>query len=123
MPVVDVKHIFYGEIKNRTAKGFHSTALSSSVAGAGVSTVEQVLWKKLSGVYKAWVNVADTKTGRYRRKKSTMFPDSWSESYVSASLYLSWIKSRGKKKGTLNLGVIKIQYYVKDGIWLQGHPL
>ena len=123
IPVVDTKHIFYGEVKKRTAQGFHSTALTSYVHGAGVSIVEQVLWKRPNGVYKAWVNVADTKTGRYRRKKSTMFPDSWSESYVGASLYLSWIRNRSKQKGILNVGLIKIQHFVKDGLLLRGYPL
>ncbi|MCV2885505.1 EndoU domain-containing protein [Aestuariibacter sp. AA17] len=123
VPILDDKHIFHGEIKRRTAQGFHSTAIVGTQHSAGSSHVSEVLWKKPNGVYKAWVNVADYKTGRFRRKKSTMFPDSWSRSAVGASLYLGWLKNRAKSKGTLNMGVVKVQYYVKDGIWLQGHPL
>lgn len=117
-----MNHIFYGEIKNRTAKGFHSTALASTIYQAAAPVVEQVLWQNPNGVYKAWVNVADTRTRRFRRKKSTMFPDSWTESRGSAILYLAWLKNRGKQKGTLNLGITKIQYLVKDKVWLQGFP-
>lgn len=95
----------------------------SSQAGVGSSHVSQVLWKNPNGVYKAWVNVADVKNRRFRPKQSTMFPDSWSRAAVGASLYLGWMKNKAKRSGALNLGVVKIHYYIKGGIWLQGHPI
>ncbi len=121
VPILDVQHIFHGDIRKRTARGFHSTYLSRMNPGRTSPKVIQRLWTNVNGVYKARVKVYDYKTGIYREKSSTMFPDTWRKSYVAAALYASWMRNKGKQQGKINFGATQIQYYVRNGL-LQGFP-
>jgi len=49
--------------------------------------------------------------------------DTWSEPLIAASLYLTWMKNKGKG-GDLNMGIMVIRAYVEeDGNLLRGHPV
>ncbi len=123
VPILDVVHIFKGEFRKRTPQGFHSLAMPEFTTGKFGSRIERIDWKNLNGVYSAKVSLVNRNGVRKMKKRnSTFFPNYWSKSMVTASLYASWIRHRGKNKGATNFGVTKIQHYVFNG-FLRGHPV
>ncbi|MBU6955986.1 EndoU domain-containing protein, partial [Hahella sp. HN01] len=82
-----------GEIVNRTAKGFHSSADSHYMFGSKATRIIKRWGLRKNGVYMASAEIWDDETKRYRLKKvTTMFPDRWSKAQVSAALYKAWEK-------------------------------
>ena len=80
---MNVKHIFHGEINQKgKAVGFHHRG---SMGHQGRARIVQILSPPNTlGVYKAEVEIYDSKRGRWIRKgdPSTFFPDSWSRARV-----------------------------------------
>lgn len=122
-PMIDEKHIYHGDISQRTrgtrATGYHSEADPM----AKVQVISRTT-PKINGVYEASIKIFNPNTGGYKKKsgRSTMFPRFWSKSMISASLYAAWNKGNGKSSGTYRVGNMKITYYVYQGVWLRGHP-
>ena len=73
-PPINVTHIFQGEI-NRRGKptGYHALFNGKKVETARIVRVKSKPNK--AGVYTAEVEILDKKSGKWKRKFSTMYPD------------------------------------------------
>ncbi len=100
-PAVNLEHIFEGQV-NRRGKpvGFHSRPGGENPAGARVARVIDEANK--AGVYTADVEIRND-SGRWLRKRSTMFPDRLGREEVLAAILEAW-NEREETRGNLFRG-------------------
>ncbi len=96
-PEINLTHIFQGEI-NRRGKptGFHSRP--GGIDPRNARLVKIMSPPDRSGVYTARVEIRDLKTGRWKRKFSSFFPDSMDRKEVIEAVLHAWKhRRRGMK--------------------------
>lgn len=88
-PAVNETHLFEGEV-NRRGKpvGFHSRPGGRDPRGARV--VRVVDGPNRAGVYVAEVEIRDPESGRWLRKRSTLYPDSMRREQVIGAVLNAW---------------------------------
>jgi EndoU nuclease-like protein len=88
-PAVNEAHLFEGEV-NRRGKpvGFHSRPGGRDPRGARV--VRVVDGPNHAGVYVAEVEIRDPESGRWLRKRSTLYPDAMRREQVIAAVLNAW---------------------------------
>jgi len=88
-PAINETHLFEGEV-NRRGKpvGFHSRPGGRDPRGARV--VRVVDGPNGAGVYVAEVEIRDPESGRWLRKRSTLYPDAMRREQVIAAVLNAW---------------------------------
>jgi len=97
-PEINLSHVFHGEI-NRRGKpvGFHSRPNGNDPAHAKL--VKIVSRPNRSGVYTAKVKIFDPREKRWKKKFSSIFPDSMGrQQVINAILYAYRHRTTGKKQ-------------------------
>jgi hypothetical protein len=125
-PPINATHIFLGEI-NRTGKptGFHARPRGEDPKNARVITVRA--GPNNAGVYTAQVEVRDPRTGRWKEKFSTFFPDRLRHGdVVSAILHAYRHRASGSEepwRGPSGLGFPIQGYTLRDGRINTAYPV
>ena len=125
-PPINVTHIFQGEI-NRRGKptGYHALFNGKKVKTARIVRVKGKPNK--AGVYTAQVEVFDKRSGQWKRKFSTMFPDRMKASEIlKAVLHAYKHRRKGRKtpwRGPSGQGFPIEGYVLKNGKINTAYPI
>ena len=125
-PAVNVTHIFQGEI-NRRGKpvGFHALFDGKAVKTARIVRVKAKPNK--AGVYTAQVEIYDRKSGKWKRKFSSMFPDDMApKEIIKAIIHAYEHREKGKRtpwRGPSGHGFPIEGYVLKDGRINTAYPI
>ncbi len=125
-PPINATHIFHGEI-NRRGKptGFH--AKTNGKVPRGVRIVRVQAGPNRAGVYTARVAIRDPRSGQWKEKFSTLFPDRLTpREVVQAILHAYRHRERGKSRpwrGPSGLGFPIEGYLRRDGRINTAYPI
>jgi hypothetical protein len=129
---INLRHVFSGEIKKGKALGYH-TAFSISEGGGVQAKISSVLNQSTQypGVYRAKIELIDSKIGKRFNKSSTFFPDSWNRVKVTdeiRSAYQNALSKNGVAKDSgkwngISASGYKIEGYFQNGTINTAYPL
>ncbi len=125
-PPVNVTHIFHGEI-NRRGKpvGFHALIDGKAVETARIVRVKSK--PNRAGVYTAQVEIYDRKSGTWKRKFSSMFPDDMApKEIVMAIIHAYEHREKGRRtpwRGPSGHGFPIEGYVLRDGRINTAYPI
>jgi hypothetical protein len=116
-PAVNQSHIFMGEINRRgKAVGFHSRPGGNDPEGARLVRIIDA--PNQAGVYTGEVEILDD-NGRWKKKRSTLYPDRLSREEVIAAVLHAWKEreslQHGKFRGPSGEGFTIEGYLLQPG--------
>ncbi len=125
-PPINATHIFHGQI-NRRGKptGFH--AKTNGKVPPGVRILRVQAGPNRAGVYTARVAIRDPRSGQWKEKFSTLFPDRLSRQQVIAAIVHAYRhRQRGRSRpwrGPSGLGFPIEGYLRRDGRINTAYPI